>query len=55
MIRILLILLLVLLIGLLLMQIARSARAAKVDWTGITFAIGFVAMAFYLRHVTGIG
>lgn len=35
--------------------ILRSLRAARIDWTGVVFAVGFVALAFYLRHVTGIG
>ncbi|MBO6716334.1 MAG: hypothetical protein JJ913_00105 [Rhizobiaceae bacterium] len=34
--------------------IFRSIRAARLDWTGILFAAGFVALAFYLRHVTGM-
>lgn len=33
----------------------RSIRSSKPDWTGIAFAVGFVALAFYLSHVTGIG
>ena len=55
MIRILLVLLLVSVLFLVAIQIARAARRAELDWTGITFMIGFVAMAFYLRHVTGLG
>jgi hypothetical protein len=35
--------------------IVRSIRSSKLDWTGIAFAAGFVALAFYLSHVTGIG
>ena len=35
--------------------IIRSLRTSKIDWTGIAFAAGFVALAFYLHHVTGIG
>lgn len=55
MIRFVLLFLLALLVGWVVMQIARSARRADVDWTGITFMIGFVALAFWLRHVTGMG
>ena len=55
MIRILLLLLLVSALFLVAIQIARAARRADLDWTGITFMIGFVVMAFYLRHVTGLG
>jgi hypothetical protein len=32
----------------------RSMRAARIDWAGIAFAIGFVALAFYLGHITGM-
>jgi hypothetical protein len=35
--------------------IYRSIRSSKLDWTGIVFAVGFVALAFYLRYVTGVG
>jgi hypothetical protein len=30
-------------------------RKRPLDWNGIAFAIGFIALAFYLRHVTGMG
>jgi ABC-type Co2+ transport system permease subunit len=33
----------------------RELARRDIDWTGVTFAFGFVAMAFYLRHVTGMG
>ena len=33
----------------------RVAREADVDWRGVAFAVGFVALAFYMRHATGIG
>jgi hypothetical protein len=33
----------------------RRLKAADLDWNGIVFAAGFVALAFYLRHVTGMG
>ena len=33
----------------------RRLKAADLDWNGIAFAVGFVALAFYLRHVTGMG
>lgn len=36
-------------------QVIRLARSKNLDWNGIMFALGFVALAFYLRHVTGIG
>lgn len=31
------------------------ARRAPIDWTGVAAALGFVGLAFYLRHVTGMG
>ncbi|HEV7252470.1 MAG TPA: hypothetical protein VGN97_05150 [Mesorhizobium sp.] len=51
----------VLLFGLLLLLILgaralyRFLRARDIDWTGVTAAIGFVTLAFWLRHVTGMG
>ncbi len=55
MIRFLLFGILAMLLVLVVTQIARSVRSANVDWTGVVFAAGFVVMAFYLRHVTGMG
>ena len=43
------------LLALLVARLLREAGSLKLDWTGLTFACGFIAMAFYLRHVTGIG
>ncbi|GAA4113239.1 hypothetical protein ACFFTN_27865 [Aminobacter aganoensis] len=40
---------------LLLLMLFRQARAAQFDWTGIAAIVGFIALAFYLRHVTGMG
>ncbi|WP_170990122.1 hypothetical protein [Aquamicrobium sp. LC103] len=36
-------------------QIVRAARSSGLDWNGIAFAVGFVALAFYLHHATGMG
>lgn len=55
MIRFLVLLALLLLVALLALHVARRLKSAQVDWTGVTFAIGFVALAFWLRHVTGLG
>ena len=33
----------------------RYVRTHAIDWTGVTAAIGFVALAFWLRDVTGMG
>ncbi len=35
--------------------IVRSVRSSNIDWTGVAFAVGFVALAIYLHQVTGIG
>ncbi|AWC24128.1 hypothetical protein CO731_03608 [Aminobacter sp. MSH1] len=40
---------------LLLLRIFRLAKEAQVDWTGIAAIVGFIALAFYLRHVTCMG
>jgi len=39
----------------LLLRLARELGSADMDWRGIVFVAGFVALAFYLRHVTEIG
>jgi hypothetical protein len=39
----------------LVVQASRHIARAGLDWKGIAMAGGFVAMAFYLRHVTGWG
>ncbi|MDW6023859.1 hypothetical protein SAZ10_19100 [Mesorhizobium sp. BAC0120] len=38
----------------LLSEIARRMKQAKIDWTGVAFAVGFVVLAFWLRHLTGM-
>jgi len=55
MLRFVVIALIVVLAWMLLMKVVRDIRAAKVDWKGWAFIAGFIALAFYLRHVTGIG
>ena len=40
---------------LILLKLARELKSANVDWKGAAFACGFVALAFYLRHATGMG
>ncbi|MGC4027062.1 MAG: hypothetical protein QM744_19130 [Mesorhizobium sp.] len=30
-------------------------RTRQIDWTGVAFMVGFVVVALYLRHKTGIG
>lgn len=36
-------------------QALRYVKSKDIDWTGVTFAAGFVALAFYLHYATGIG
>jgi hypothetical protein len=36
-------------------EVARRMKDARIDWTGVAFAVGFVVLAFWLRHVTGMG
>jgi hypothetical protein len=55
MIRLVVIALAVLAAWFLLLKLSRALKGADVDWTGITFAAGFIVLAFYLRHVTGMG
>jgi len=55
MIRFLVLLALLLLVAALALHVARALKGRQIDWAGITFALGFVALAFWLRHETGIG
>ena len=55
MLRLVVIAALVVLAWLALVRIIRAVRAAKLDWTGIAFIVGFIVLAFYLRHITGMG
>lgn len=36
-------------------KLYRMIRARRIDWTGVAFIIGFVVLALWLRHETGIG
>ncbi|NGO52679.1 hypothetical protein [Allomesorhizobium camelthorni] len=53
MLKLVVIALFVVVIWVLLLKLFNSKR--PVDWNGIAFAIGFIALAFYLRHLTGMG
>lgn len=55
MIRLVVVAVLVVLVWLAVLQVMRMLKSRNVDWNGIMFALGFVVLAFYLRHVTGIG
>ncbi|TIW41470.1 MAG: hypothetical protein E5V72_21690 [Mesorhizobium sp.] len=39
----------------LLVKLIKDLKSANVDWTGVTTIIGFIALAFWLRHITGMG
>ncbi len=55
MIRFLVLALVVVLVWLLLLRLSRELKSANVDWKGWAMFAGFIALAFYLNHVTGIG
>lgn len=55
MVRLLVIALIAVFVGVVILKLVRDIRAAKVDWKGWAFIAGFIALAFYLRHMTGIG
>ena len=55
MLRFVVIALIVILAWIVLMKLIRDIRASRVDWKGWAIIAGFIALAFYLREVTGIG
>ncbi|WP_082982369.1 MULTISPECIES: hypothetical protein [Mesorhizobium] len=55
MIRLVVIALVVVVAWILLVKLIKQVKSANVDWTGITTIIGFIALAFWLRHITGMG
>ncbi|CAG1015990.1 hypothetical protein RHIZO_05237 [Rhizobiaceae bacterium] len=55
MIRLVILTALVVVAWLLILQAVRLAKVSTIDWKGLAVAAGFVALAFYLRHVTGMG
>ena len=55
MLRLVVIALIVLVVWVLLLKLFRELKSAQVDWTGWAVIAGFIALAFYLHHVTGIG
>jgi hypothetical protein len=44
-----------LLIAVLIVKLLKAARNETIDWRTIGVICAFVALAFWLRHVTGIG
>ncbi|WP_292192748.1 hypothetical protein [Mesorhizobium sp.] len=55
MIRLVVIALVVVAAWILLVKLVKQVKSANVDWTGIITIIGFIALAFWLRHITGMG
>jgi hypothetical protein len=55
MIRLVVIALVVVVAWILLVKLIKNLKSANVDWTGVTTIIGFIALAFWLRHITGMG
>ena len=55
MIRFVIILPLIVVAWLLMVKLIKHLKSANIDWTGVTTIIGFIALAFWLRHVTGMG
>lgn len=55
MIRLVVILPIVVVAWMLLVKLISDVKKANVDWTGVTTTIGFIALAFWLRHITGMG
>ena len=55
MLRLVVIALIVIVAWIVLVKLFRDIRASRVDWKGWAIIAGFIALAFYLRSVTGIG
>lgn len=55
MIRFVIILPLIVLTWLLLVKAVSDLKKANIDWTGVATIIGFIVLAFWLRHITGMG
>ncbi|AZO08232.1 MULTISPECIES: hypothetical protein [unclassified Mesorhizobium] len=55
MIRFVIILPIIVVTWLLLLKLISDLKKANIDWTGVAVIIGFITLAFWLRHVTGMG
>ncbi|CDX11292.1 conserved hypothetical protein [Mesorhizobium sp. ORS 3324] len=55
MIRFVIILPIIVVTWLLLVKAVSDLKKANIDWTGVATIIGFIALAFWLRHITGMG
>lgn len=55
MIRLLAVLVVAVLVWFVAMKLIDVTRRANIDWTGVAAFVAFIVMAFWLRHVTGMG
>jgi hypothetical protein len=55
MIRLVIILPILVVAWMVLAKLINDVKKANVDWTGVTTIVGFIALAFWLRHITGMG
>ncbi|RVD55240.1 hypothetical protein EN828_29875 [Mesorhizobium sp. M2D.F.Ca.ET.185.01.1.1] len=55
MIRFVIILPLIVVTWLLLVKVVSDLKKANIDWTGVATIVGFIVLAFWLRHITGMG
>ena len=55
MIRFVIILPLIVVTWLLLVKVVSDLKKANIDWTGAATFFGFIVLAFWLRHVAGMG
>ncbi len=55
MIRFVIILPLIVVTWLLLVKAVSDLKKANIDWAGVATFVGFIGLAFWLRHVTGMG
>ncbi|MET2826988.1 hypothetical protein [Mesorhizobium shangrilense] len=55
MIRFVVIAIVVVAVWALLLKLIKDLKSANIDWTGVATIVGFIALAFWLRHVTGMG
>ncbi|MGE3307343.1 MAG: hypothetical protein AB7I52_15410 [Rhizobiaceae bacterium] len=54
MLRFVALLVLLLVAAWLVLALAKQLKGLSIDWKGVAFAVGFVALAFWLRQVTGL-
>lgn len=55
MIRLVIVALIAVFVWALLVKLVAASRRGAIDWTGVSAFVGFIVLAFWLRHVTGMG